>query len=69
MFTRKAYSTPPLPINVIVSLAQILIVAAAVIAPGLAVKPGTGKAFTVTKTSLDAIEHVTPFRVFTVRRR
>ena len=69
MFTRNAYSTPPLPINVIVSLAQILMVAAAVIAPGLAVSTGTGKAFTVTKTSFDATEQATPLRVLTVSLR
>ena len=48
---------------------QILMVAAAVIAPGLAVKPGTGSALTVTKISLEATSHCTPFRVFTTRRR
>ena len=52
-----------------VSLAHILIVAAAVIAPGFAVNPGTGKAFTVTNTSFEGTEHVTPLRVLTVNRR
>ena len=69
LFTRKAYSTPPVPMNVIVSLAQILMVAAAVIAPGFAVNPGTGRAFTVTSTSFEGTEQVTPLRVLTVKRR
>ena len=55
--------------NVIVSLAQILMVAAAVIAPGFAVNPGTGRAFTVTSTSFEGTEQVTPLRVLTVKRR
>ena len=50
----------------IVSLAQMLMVAAAVIAPGLAIRPGLGKAFTLTKTSFEGIEQVTPNIVLTV---
>ena len=49
-----------------VSLAQILMVAAADIAPGFAIRPGLGNAFTLTKTSLDGTEQVTPLRVLTV---
>ena len=44
-------------------------VAAAVMAPGFAVNPGTGNAFTVTNTSFEATVHNTPFKVFTVKRR
>ena len=52
-----------------VSLAQILIVAAAVMAPGFAVNPGTGNALTVTNTSFEAMVHNTPLTVLTVSRR
>ena len=52
----------------ILSPSHILMVEAAVIAPGLAVKPGIGKALTVTKISLDATSHRTPFSVFTTKR-
>ena len=65
-FFKKAYSTPPEPIKDMVSLAQILIVAAAVIAPGLAISPGLGNAFTLTKTSFEGTEQVTPNIVLTV---
>ena len=46
--TIKAYSVPPEPIKEILSPEQMVIVEGAVIAPGVAVNPGTGKAFTVT---------------------
>ena len=65
-FLKKAYSTPPEPMKDMVSLAQILMVAAADIAPGFAIRPGLGNAFTLTKTSLDGTEQVTPLRVLTV---
>ena len=66
---KNSYSTPPEPIKETASPAHILMVAAAVIAPGLAVNPGIGKAFTVTRISLEATSHWTPFSVFTTKRR
>ena len=66
---KNSYSTPPEPIKETLSPAHMLMVAAAVIAPGFAVNPGVGKAFTVTSISFDATSHCTPLSVFTTKRR
>ena len=61
----NSYSTPPDATKATASPKQILIVAAAVTAPPLAVKPGTGKALIVTSISFEVDLQLTPFLTLT----
>ena len=68
-FRKNSYSTPPEPTNVMVSLAQILMVAEADMAPESDVKPASGSAFVVIKISFEGMLQLIPLTVLTTKRR